>query len=562
MSKRHLESGNPLPPAKRLHAPGVHRRLHVCFDSLYDELILCIFSHLSFADLCVAQAINKNCQRLATDIELWRNLYLKTFGRSRLRGYKGPVGVTRADGREVLPLPARVSPKQDHFKDWKWMFRISSNWRKGRFVHFNINFRSIHPSSKGRCAIDELAAPAQGPSFTRESDPFRTHVLLAGNLTITASSRITNTPTIHIFDRRLINHSLACESHFRGRMITALAIDQAPASQNELRLATFLSTGEFFVFSVYPDKLAASSQILSYRPRRAEDMNVVEAVYHHPLLVTLSPDFKLSIYDLSGNTAKRTQTLSSFTSFPPTSIVLSTPTLDTYKLVIAYAIPVYPAHWSVGATELMISRLSSYSMASSLVPSPSLIDPFTVVSARTTRALDVPQGWIDENKLGIMREQWSRKLSQVADTQTDGKWIVLAPGDDMAMPTSASGSSEDEVDSVGTWQPTSSTPLQLYRLYLPSSNSVAGSPPKMTFVRTLDGQTGPISSVSLSDGRCVSLGVDGRLWVWDLEAGTGSEVSAGSRRESGVGEKSVVVFDEKQIVTTSAGRIVIRRFDV
>lgn len=136
MSKRHL-SGNPLPPAKRLHTPGVHRtsgRLHVCFDSLYDELILCIFAHLSFADLCVAQAINKDCQRLATDTELWRNLYLKAFGRSRLRGYKGFVGLTRADGREVLPLPARVSAKQDHFKDWKWMFRISSNWRKGLFV--------------------------------------------------------------------------------------------------------------------------------------------------------------------------------------------------------------------------------------------------------------------------------------------------------------------------------------------------------------------------------------------------------------------------------------------
>ena len=343
-----------------------------------------------------------------------------------------------------------------------------------------------------------------------------------------------------------------------------LAIDQAPASLlSELRLAAFLSTGEFFVFSVYPDKLAASSQILSYRPRRLEDTNVVEAVYHHPLLVTLSPDFKLSIYDLSGNTARRTQTLTSFTSFPPTSIVLSTPSSDTYKLVIAYAIPVYPAHWSVGATELMISRLSGDSnMASSLVPSPSPIDPFTVISTRSTRALDVPQGWIDENKLGIMREQWSRKLSQVADTQTDGKWIVLAPGDDTAMSTSTSCSSEGEVDSVGTRQPTSSTPLQLYRLYLPSSNSVASSPPKMMFVRTLDGQNGPISSVSLSDGRCVSLGLDGRVWVWDLEAGTGSEVSDGKRGESGAGEKRVAVFDEKQIVTTEGGHIMIRRFDV
>jgi hypothetical protein len=134
MSKRYLSSA-PLPAPIRLHTSSLSPVLHsvpkrpLSFDdSLYDELVLCIFSHLSWVDLCAAQSTNKNWCRLAADNELWRNLYLTVFGRSRLRGARGFRA--RPDGREVRPLPGRAA-NSDIFKDWKWMFRISSNWRKG-----------------------------------------------------------------------------------------------------------------------------------------------------------------------------------------------------------------------------------------------------------------------------------------------------------------------------------------------------------------------------------------------------------------------------------------------
>ena len=47
----------------------------------------------------------------------------------RLRGVRGFIG--RGDGREVRPLPGRA--KAEDVKDWKWMFRISSNWRTGAY---------------------------------------------------------------------------------------------------------------------------------------------------------------------------------------------------------------------------------------------------------------------------------------------------------------------------------------------------------------------------------------------------------------------------------------------
>ena len=126
MSKRSL-SPRLLPHPKRPHGPEDHLQT-LLQHSLSDELILCIFSHLSSVDLCAAQETSRDWSRLATDNELWRKIYIKTFGRARLRGGKGFVSRAE-DGREVKPLPSRADG--DEIKDWKWMFRISSNWRKG-----------------------------------------------------------------------------------------------------------------------------------------------------------------------------------------------------------------------------------------------------------------------------------------------------------------------------------------------------------------------------------------------------------------------------------------------
>ena len=145
MSKRSLSPAI-LPPSKRIHTNRITKTpplQPLRFDNcLYDELILYIFSYLSWVDLCVSQPTNRNWARLTADNELWRTLYLRTYGRTRLRGSKGFI--TRADGREVKQLPGRA--KSDQLKDWKWMFRISSNWRKGKFlgIRFFLVASSLH----------------------------------------------------------------------------------------------------------------------------------------------------------------------------------------------------------------------------------------------------------------------------------------------------------------------------------------------------------------------------------------------------------------------------------
>lgn len=77
---------------------------------------------------------------------------------------------------------------------------------------------------------------------------------------------------------------------------------------------------------------------------------------------------------------------------------------------------------------------------------------------------------------------------------------------------------------------------------------------------------GPISSLALADGRCVSLGVNGSIWVWDLEGGTGAQVSASCVEAqiplNGLNVKGSIAFDERRIIVADVGGVMMRRFDV
>ncbi|KAI0633834.1 hypothetical protein C8Q77DRAFT_1057704 [Trametes polyzona] len=569
MSKRSL-SPAPLPPSKRVHTASstisdVHSRPF--YDAiLSDEIILFIFSYLAPEDLCAVQRTNRNWARLSLDNQLWKSLYICEYGRTRLRGARGFIG--RGDGREIKPLPGRAKP--EGVKDWKWMYRISSNWRTGR------------------CALSHFELGNTPRLFSRAPADDQTHLLLAGNLTVMASSRRSVVPTILLTSPTHAPHTLPCPSS-RSNItanITALALDQSPPiSGHHGKLVCFLSTGEFSLFSIDHQAPQSSSRVFTYQPsgRSARTAPIIQAVYHHPLLVTLSQSFHLSLYDLGSDSVRHTQTLTSFTSYPPSSLVLSCLAPLTYKLVLAYATPVYPAHWSVGATELIVNGDEDSRM--------------TVTSTRTTRTIDVPQGWVDEHKMRVVREQWGRKVARVADTQTDGKWVVLAPGQPLpsdvpelsaggpaaasfSSPSMTPSSSPSSASGSGTSYTSSSlhtaSGLQLYRLYLPSG----ASSPKLTFVRTLHGQIGPVSTLALADGRCVSLGVNGSIWVWDLEAGTGTEVAPGITGPSGdsddeeddalaavkaraaLGVRGSVVFDDRRIVSSHGSEVEVRRFDI
>ena len=77
---KHRLSPDTLPPPKRLHtssSTGTHASSHALATSLatlYDEIVLVIFSFLSYTDLCAIQRTNHNWSRLALDNQVLSHL--------------------------------------------------------------------------------------------------------------------------------------------------------------------------------------------------------------------------------------------------------------------------------------------------------------------------------------------------------------------------------------------------------------------------------------------------------------------------------------------------------
>ena len=402
-------------------------------------------------------------------------------------------------------------------------------------------------------------------------------IVLVGPITVTSSTVRSPSPPIYLHQAGAVPYVLEGKHRTTSpTYVTALSLDQSPPSEGarDNRLVVFYETGEFNVFSIDHTAPQKSRRIRSYLPsHRSERTSPIrQASYNHPLLVTLSHSFHLSLYNLSDGSVVHTQTLSSFTSFPPTSMVL-TPGSQNYRLIMAYSAPVYPNHWSAAVTILNISP--SQPSTSRMRRSLSIEDedmekePCTVTLSRTVRSWDIPPGWIDEKALRVMREQWGRKVARVADTQTDGKWVVLAPSDRLFQEGISTSSAHTKYGSTAC-------ALQLYRL---STSASSSSSPRMTFVRMLYGHVGPVIALSLADGRCVSLGADGSIWVWDLEKGWSAEVQAAShevsflsRHDAPTSEsgqdipmgtpQGYVAFDERRIVTADVFGLEARRFDI
>ena len=452
------------------------------------------------------------------------------------------------------------------------MFRISANWRNGMWIPGRAllvcvsMFAEYRFPLQGRChafTLDETSTFPLSSTLLQSTGqgqgPKAPQITLAGKYTIISSPELSYSPSILVLSPstpRHVIHVAPIRAQQQPVRVTALAVDQSSsrASANP-HIAACVSNGD-----IYVHELHSPSHKHHYAPpfKTLRTAPITHAAYCHPVLVTLSESFSLSVYDLTHEAIQAVHVLTSFTSFPPSSLVLTMPETQTYKLLLTYASPVYPAHWSVGVTEVILSRATSHHSPTSPFTSAAR-PPSLLLSTRSTRAFDIPAGWIDEAKLRVMREQWGRKVGSVADTQTDGRWVVLAPavGDEQTHPP-------------GGFTP-ASLPLQLYRLSSPPLRAGAGAAPKLTFVRSLLGPTGPVSALALADGRCVSFGIDGRVWVWDLENGWGTEVEslASASRSSESGDEALltlrgtIAFNERRIITAGAdGSVVIRDFDV
>ena len=136
------------------------------------------------------------------------------------------------------------------------------------------------------------------------------------------------------------------------------------------------------------------------------------------MLVTLSESFTLSVYDLTH------------------------PRIPNLQVDINLCEPRLPSTLERG-------RYRSHSNAALHAPTSAFTSPTRrpsslLLSTHSMRAFDIPAG------LRVVREQWGRKVGSVTGTQSDGRWVDLAPA------------VQGEVRPPGGFTP-ASLPLHLYR---------------------------------------------------------------------------------------------------
>jgi hypothetical protein len=292
--------------------------------------------------------------------------------------------------------------------------------------------------------------------------------------------------------------------------ISSISLNQSISFDGLVNLAVFYSTMRKFhhlsIFNV--NTLTKTSQETHVVTPIAYRGPIIHSAYHSSLIIALSSTFQVDIYQVSTNSSKPTlvRTMSSFTSFPPSSLTVCRPSPLSHKVLLSYAVPIYPAHWSVATTELQVDNCAD------------------ILSSRTLRAFQ--QEWqttIEESSNSTPPRTGAGKMPGIVSVQSDGRYLVVAPRNENYM--------------------------ELYRL---RQNS-------LVLVRILFGPVQQICALAVADARCISISLDGALWVHDLDQGWGVEVQD---KVDGVDvENTRLYFDDRRIVVTTPTHLRTISFD-
>lgn len=445
------------------------------------------------------------------------------------------------------------------------MLRLGTNWSNGNVLSETTIPLPPSPSP----SLSSTADPSnelddhhtEGASDNSTAPPYsEQHIALFPSFIFTSAP---DSPLVHAYRSHppdsanaspptslgIIPPPPGWSSPHRPDNVTAICADQsvtelevedetAPATRPALpaRLAVFYQSGGFVVLRVRLDEAATGRGSLIWsrehvhsarsRPRSVRHCAtayapllgdpVVLATMHYPVLLACSLSFQLSVYKLSAPVSddqpsepRHLQTLRSDTSFHPAALTLlpididvNTPESDfsansstqSFRAALTYSTPLYPASWTIAVQEFGID-LSS--------PDKTPVG----FSRQVWRGECFHVGRGDEldppDKL-----DWPRRIKSVVGVRgrravgvgTDGRWCVLA-GDD----------NQIQVYSLPTPSP---SPPPSIPDRAPSTSSKTAP---IVHSQTLLAHSAAVTSISLSVGRCVSGGRDGRVLVWELD---------------------------------------------
>lgn len=479
-------------------------------SDLSDELLIRILHLLPLATLLHCQRISHRLYTLASDSQLWKNLYYNRFvlpRALRIPGVKaGQPEHTRFSSRRSkwLDDEALVNRVDGKKTDWKGQYKLRHNW------------------SIGACEVKEVHVAQKC------SDPAML-VRLAESVVITADKE-----GLKVWDLKK-DTLVASQTFEKGIVPTCLAIDEKDLDSRGVEIAVGFKTGGWGFWKL--DKKTIT-QLYIHPPSSNGRLSAVALVY--PFLFTATDAQLLSLYtfafkppstklgendvhddapvlDIPEDCTQAVEdsdatnmedtlkprllaSLQSHSSWPPIALSLRT-TPSTLIASIAYSLPTYLSGYTLGLQELHLNLVTS------------------AITSRLTTAL--PQGF--------------SSISLSPQASPSPQQTHTSP------PTSLSYSHPYLL---------ATHPDNTLTLHLCTSTADSLSLSPGT---TLWGHTSAPSSAAITArGKAVSLSLRGEVRVWELEGvkkWKGGERSVRVRDGGGTeGEKRWVGFDDEVVI--------------
>ncbi|WVF68594.1 hypothetical protein IAT40_003363 [Kwoniella sp. CBS 6097] len=487
-------------------------------------------------------------------------------------------GLTRLEGT-VAPDEVGHGVRNDGV-DWKLMLRLGTNWSNGNALSQSTITLPPSPSpslTSYSTAVPPLSlSPSITHSHTRDQGQTEQFVALSPSF-IFISSPLSPLVRVHT----ATSHSSSSSSSSSGKSstplgiippppgwssphrpdnVTAIVADQSvvdldDANLSDLegalpaRLVVFYQSGGFVLLTISSQSGAVGSGIKwkresihppHIRPhsvkRRAtahqplQGDPVVLAALHHPILISCTRDFHLSVYAFpsasppSATTGadipqpRHLKTLHSEVSFHPAALslfpastaeesadALSAQNItqerdepDHFRAALTYCTPLYPSSWTVAVQELSISQRRG--------------------EVRRGEAYHVGRSIGDEDDTIV----WPRKIRPVVGVKgkatgvgSDGRWCVLSGEGSQIQVYSLPHHTQrydHDISENDTALDENGTRFRKRRVL-----DEEETPQPIVHSQTLLAHSTEITSLALSSGRCVSGGRDGRVLVWELD---------------------------------------------
>lgn len=502
------------------------RRDHL--SALSDELLLRILSYLSLTNLLGLSPVSHRFSRLASDSQLWRQLYYLHFvlpRAMRIPGFRPSASLRDSPASSRMVMRHSGADLRRHGArpiDWKRQYKLRHNW------------------SRGKCAVEEL--DVGGDSITLRPARKQTLAKIVDGLAVTADA----TAGLRAWD--LKTKKLLAQIHLGDAVPTCMAVDEQDAIEGKLEIALGFLDGSFGIWGLHAVRGVFTER---YCHPGSTNGKLVSLAYAFPYLMTATESVLVSLYAFdiqSASEASEGRDRAQASAATLRGIVDESLQRPPTRGGIEATGGINPSH-APGKTTMaapyLLTSLKSHSSKAPLALSVRKMATFTTAAIAYT--LPTREGWT----IGIQELQIPNAQARIKITpEVSGSRVAHAPptitGRSPDTPTGSTTSDADDSAPEDEYGPMALCYTHPYLLATLPDNTLilylcTTDASSLTLSRgiRLWGHTSGIGDAEItSRGKAVSVSCRGdELRVWELEGRTGGR-SVEIRASGGSGDGS------------------------